>query len=206
LIAIRRVPAFTRVAGALALALGGATLSQHLAGWDLGIDQLLFTEPPGAAATASPNRMGLNASISFVLLGSALALLAAGTARSIRWAQSLAALALVPATLAIVGYGYGTEQLYGIAQYTGIALHTAVALGLLAAGTLAARIDSGPMSLLVSGGSAGTLLRRLLLPIFLLPVGLGYLVVLARQAGVFDLGLATALLVVTLIVSLCVVT
>src|SRR5437016_5952542 len=37
--------------------IGAATLSEHLFGWDLGIDQVLFRESPGALATSSPNRM-----------------------------------------------------------------------------------------------------------------------------------------------------
>ena len=67
--------------------LGAATLSQHVAGGDLGIDQLFFVEPPGAAATASPNRMGPNASLSFLLHSAALILLHRSAARGIAHAQ-----------------------------------------------------------------------------------------------------------------------
>ena len=52
--------------------IGGLTLLQHVSSVDFGIDQLLFREPPGALATASPGRMGVNASTSFVLCGLAL--------------------------------------------------------------------------------------------------------------------------------------
>src|SRR5205085_7591247 len=60
---LRKSPFTARAAGALALfaaALGGLTLSEHVFRWNLGIDQLLFREGPGAAATASPGRMGPN--------------------------------------------------------------------------------------------------------------------------------------------------
>ena len=53
--------------------LGALTLSEHLFGWNLGIDQLLATEVPGVARTASPNRMGPPASLSMTLLGLAVA-------------------------------------------------------------------------------------------------------------------------------------
>jgi len=41
--------------------LGALTLSQHVFGWNLGIDQFLFTVPPGQPSTSSPRRMWLTA-------------------------------------------------------------------------------------------------------------------------------------------------
>src|SRR6267143_2123160 len=64
-----------QVLAAFVLVLGALTLSQHIVGWNLGIDQLLFKEPAGQAATASPNRMGPPASTCFILTGLALLLL-----------------------------------------------------------------------------------------------------------------------------------
>ena len=64
-----------RMCAAVVLALGALTFSEHVFGWKLGIDQLLATEPPGAAGVTSPNRMGPPASFSFLLLGPALLLL-----------------------------------------------------------------------------------------------------------------------------------
>jgi hypothetical protein len=52
-----------------------AIATGHVFGWNAGIDQLLATEQPGAAATASPNRVGPPASVAFCLLGTALLLL-----------------------------------------------------------------------------------------------------------------------------------
>jgi hypothetical protein len=45
-------------------AIGILTLSQHIGGWNLGIDELLFVEAPGSPATSSPARMGPVASFS----------------------------------------------------------------------------------------------------------------------------------------------
>src|SRR5690349_22934015 len=55
--------------------IGLATLSEHLIGWNLGIDELLFRETPGAVATTSPGRMGITASTCFVLFGVSLLIL-----------------------------------------------------------------------------------------------------------------------------------
>src|SRR5687768_18574594 len=67
-----RAGALVRALGGFTAAIGGLTLFQHLTGFDLGIDTLLFMEPPGAPATAAPGRMGPPASTSFLLLGCAL--------------------------------------------------------------------------------------------------------------------------------------
>src|ERR1700741_5151937 len=58
--------------------LGLATLSEHLIGWNLGIDELLFRESPGAIATASPGRMGITASTCLVSFGVSLLILFRG--------------------------------------------------------------------------------------------------------------------------------
>jgi hypothetical protein len=67
-----------RLAAPLAMAagaIGALTLSEHIVGWNLGIDELVFVEAPGSPATASPGRMGPHASISLTLVSLALLLL-----------------------------------------------------------------------------------------------------------------------------------
>jgi signal transduction histidine kinase len=182
--------------------IGAATLVEHLTGWDLGIDQLLFVEAPGAAATSSPGRMGLNASTAFLITGIALYHLARGGARRAAVAQTLAGIALVLAAVPLAGYVFGAEQLYGIAEYTGIALHTALAFVLLDLGMLMARANVGPAAVFMDDGPAGTLLRRLAVPIVAIPLLLGYLEIYARAAEVVDRGLGMALYAVSVIVVL----
>ncbi len=186
----------------LAGLIGGLTLSEHVFGWDVGIDQLLFTEAPGAAATSSPNRMGLNACTTFLLVASSLLLLVRAEARSAAVAQGLAVLGLVLAAIPIAGYLYGAEQLYGIAQYTGIALHTALAFSLLEVGLLLARAELGPVAIFFSVGPAGTLTRRIALPMVAIPLLLGYLEIYARNLEVVDRGMGIALYAISLIVVL----
>jgi signal transduction histidine kinase len=198
-----RVPALvTSAFGGLAAVIGGLTLFEHVSGWDLHIDQALFTEPMGAAATTSPNRMGPNGSSGLVVAGVALMLLARGTEASIRRAQKLVMVGLVLALLAVAGYLYGAAQLYAVAQYTGIALHTALALIILHTGVLALRSDAGPMALFASDGPEGTLLRRMAMPITLLPLALGYVVLIGRQGELYDRGLAFAIFASALVLVL----
>ena len=63
-----------RLLGVFVFLAGGLTLLQHLGGLDFGIDTLLFDEPPGAAATVAPGRMGPPASTCFSILGATLLL------------------------------------------------------------------------------------------------------------------------------------
>jgi hypothetical protein len=88
-----RVSAVFASAGA---AIGAVTLAEHLFGIDAGIDELLFTEVPGAAATTSPNRMGPHGSTSLMLAGIAMLLLRRGAPRAARLAQACSYVAIPP--------------------------------------------------------------------------------------------------------------
>jgi hypothetical protein len=145
---------------AFTLLIGAVTLCEHAFGWDLGIDQLLFSEPPGAAATASPGRMGVPASSSFLLLGLALLSICRQTPRSDRISQYLALIVAVIAFLPLIGFAYGIEPLYGIARFTGIAPHTAVAIELLAIGILCARPRGDIMRVICADDTGGMMARR----------------------------------------------
>ena len=185
---------------AIVAVLGVATLSEHVVGWDLGIDQYLFREAPGAAATASPGRMGPPASTCFSLGGIALFLL--HLHRSIRVAQVLSLLVSLWALLAIVGYAYGAEQLYGTAHYTGIALNTALALLVLGLGMLASRADEGFVSAIANDLAAGRSARELLLAAILLPFALGWIRIQGQRLGLYDLGFGAAVFVLALMLVL----
>lgn len=190
-------------AAATLAALGAATVSEHLSGWDLGIDQILFTEPPGRAATMSPGRMGPPAATCFTLAGVALVLL--HLRRSIRVAQVLSTVVVVWALLAILGYAYGAEELYGIAQYTGIALVMAIALLSLGVGLLAARGDEGFVSSISSDLTSGASARELLLAAIVAPALLGWVRILGQRLGFYDTGFGAAVFALALMVILCAV-
>ena len=199
-LALRWSRPLSRASAAAAGAIGALTLFQHLTGFDLGIDQLLFTEAPGAPGTASPNRMGPNGAVSFILASISLWCLASGRTRHISMAQRLSAGALILPSIPVAGYLYGAEELYGVAKFTGIALHTALAFMVLHIGILTARTDVAPASVFVSQGPAGTMLRWLTLPVVAIPMVLGYLEIAARRAELVDRGMGLALYAMALIV------
>jgi signal transduction histidine kinase len=177
-------------------AIGTLTLSEHIVGWNLGIDQLLFVEEPGSPATASPGRMGPNASLSLTFIAVAILLMH----RRPRVAQRLALTTGVLALIALVGYWYGVQELYSVARYTGIALPTAVGLAALSVGLVTANAAAGPAAFLLSDGPGGILARRLILPAIVIPPTLGYLRVVGQQANLYDTAFGTAMLAVVLVV------
>jgi PAS domain S-box-containing protein len=189
---------FGQVCAAITILVGLLTLSEHIVGWDLHIDQLLFAESAGAIATTSPGRMGLTSSSCLVMFGIALLLLY--RRKAVSFAQILTMLAGLWALLAIIGYAYQAQQLFAIARYTGIALHTALALLLLSLGILAACIDDGLLSIFCERGAAGMMARRLTFVGIVVPFLLGWIRLVGQRAGYFDLGLGTSLFVTANIV------
>jgi PAS domain S-box-containing protein len=177
--------------------IGLLTLTQHIFGWNLQIDQLLFSEPPGALATTSPGRMGITASSGFMMFGISLMLLYRRQAFSL--AQILAMTAGFWALLAIIGYTYKAEELFDIARYTGIAFPTAVALFVLCLGILAACIGEGLLSIVCDDTAAGIMMRRLTIVALGVPFIMGWLRLAGQRAGYFDVGFGTALFVSAII-------
>ena len=130
------------------LSLGIATLSQDLFDWDLGIDQLLFSEPEGAKFTMHLGRMSPLSAAGFALIGCALWLLQ----RCDRWqtlAQWLALLGLGIALFSIGCYLFGSLA-FELSilpefqhQYTPMAIQTALGFLLLFSGVLVATSSQG---------------------------------------------------------------
>jgi signal transduction histidine kinase/ActR/RegA family two-component response regulator len=192
-----------RVARVLALGVavvGAMTFSQHLFGWNLGIDEWLFREVPGSPATTSPNRMGPPASLAFPLIGGALLLLDRGASRRLPPPQALALAVMLIALVPLLGYVFGVSQLYGLARYTGIALHTAIALFLLGAGALFARPAVGVPARFLAGDLGGVLLRRMIPAAVLLPLLLGLGLAFGQRAQFYGQEFAWSLLIFSFIV------
>jgi signal transduction histidine kinase/ActR/RegA family two-component response regulator len=193
-----------RVLALLAATIGALTLSQHLGGWDLGIDQLIATEAAGALATSSPNRMGPPASMAHALLGIALLLLDRRDRRAHSAGHLLALVACAIALLPVTGYAYGFPELYSMARLTGIAMITAVALLLLGLAVQAGRPESGLPSLLCREDEIGVLYRWLVGAGILLPFGMGW--VLARLYGMRIIDPQTAISTMALVLIVVITT
>jgi PAS domain S-box-containing protein len=178
--------------GCFTAIVGGLSAYQHLTGVNLGIDEFLFEGTWGQAASAAPMRMGVPASFSFLLLGSAVAL-AAGSTRVRCVAAATALLPIAIASLSLIGYWFGASLLYGVGRYTGIAWQTASIIFALGVGLVAALRECGFMAFLMRPDAGGHAARRLLIPIIAIPLVLGRLRVLGTNYGIFDDTFGTAL-------------
>jgi signal transduction histidine kinase/ActR/RegA family two-component response regulator len=185
------------------LVVGALTLSQHVVGWNLHIDELFATEPAGALATMSPNRMGPPAALIYLLLGVSLLLADRRSLRKREVSEALALLSAVIALLPLIGFAYGFSQLYLVAQYTGIAFVTTVCLLLVSLSVPFGRPQqSGLGALVCRDDEVGVLSRRFLLAGLVLPFGMGWALARLLGADAIDGPFALSAMALLLIVSL----
>jgi len=187
----------SRIFAALAMVIGALTLSEHIFGLELGIDQLLAREAQGALAVLHANRMGPPPAACFVLGGAAILLLSGRGSRGWRIAQWLGVLNCLIPLLGLVGYLYGVEGLYAVARFTGIAWPTTVALFVLGFGILCARPQTGLMLRVASPDPGGAAIRRLLPAAVVIPILLGWLRMLGEWNGLYQRYIGTSILVLS---------
>jgi PAS domain S-box-containing protein len=192
----REGPGPVAALGAAVLLVGGLTVFEHLASIDLGIDTLIVSKPWGQSAASAPMRMGLPASISFILLGAAIVLADVGRRR----AASITGLsALFIPTLSLTAYLLGASTLYAIPRYTGIALQTAVVLVVLALGIVASITEHGLAALMRRDDPAGVVVRRILPLGTLIILATGWFRLVGQDAGLYDSAFGAAIRSVVLI-------
>nr|MBI3611964.1 PAS domain S-box protein [Nitrospirota bacterium] len=181
---------------AFAVALIGLlTLSEHLVGWDPGIDRLLFTKSVEALGASTAGRMSSATALMFTLLGSSLLLLDVKTHAGYFPSQFFVLPAGFLSLLSFLGYAYNVKALYTVGPFASIALHTTVLFVLLCLGILCARPDRCLMAVVTRDSPGGFMARRLLPAVFLLPVALGWLRLKGQEAGLYGTEFGVALLV-----------
>ena len=181
-----------RLGAGAVVVLGIATLAEYVAGIDLGFDNPLGLDRPGAVGTSRPGRM--SPVTAFCLTGLGCALLAVVT-DLVRVAQSLALGTLTLGLAAVIGYLFGLEPLYRIDVYTSMAVPTATALTILSLAVLCLRAEQGFIQLVTAESVGGVLLRRLLPWTLVMPIGVGAVLAVGLDRDQYDGSTALALLV-----------
>ncbi|HET9528156.1 MAG TPA: ATP-binding protein [Pyrinomonadaceae bacterium] len=192
---------FSQVCAAIVGLVGLFTLSEHITGWDLGIDRLLFVETTSEAGLSFAGRMGVAASLNFSLLGIALFFINARSRRLFRVANVAVLLVVAITLLVSLYYFYGIERFEPVALYFTIALHTVVAFLSICAAIFLARPGRGIVAAFL-GNSPGAVVARRMWPILLIVVLLGWIRTNARSGG-FSPGFATAVFVLAILLLLC---
>jgi signal transduction histidine kinase len=177
-------------ATALAAGAGGvavAALVRQGLGMDLGVDRLLAESAPSLESGDAAGWMSPTAAAAFVLVAAALVLLPGRRASLAVLGQALALAAAAASALALIGYLYREPALYtSFLELSPFAAASVLVLGL---GAVALRPEIG-MAAFISGPRTGSYMtRRLLGPVLLLPILLGWLSLeLERQAIVSHTG------------------
>ena len=189
--------------GAVAAVIGATALFENLSGVRLGIDTLLmFDRTWGGRATRAPGLMGPPASVSWTLIGTALALHLGGR----RARRAVAVLGITVAAigaLSLTGYLFGADALYTLPWLTAIAWQTSTILLAVGLALTASVPEQQPVRGVTEDSAAGLLTRRALPFIVILPLAVGWLRIAGQNAGLYDTPMGTAMLVLTLIGMLC---
>jgi PAS domain S-box-containing protein len=193
------------------------TICQYVLGSNLGIDELIFSDPR-SPATSHPGRMGINTAVNFGLTGVAMWLLNRQDYPSdrlrqrqpprsqqrvrvnqIALAQSLALVVGAIALQSVVGYVYHVRVFYQLTTLTtSMALHTAVGFVVLAVGMLALRSDRGWMRSLTTDLMGGDIARRFIPTAIVLPLVVGWLILTGLNANLYDQNFAFSLMSMSL--------
>jgi PAS domain S-box-containing protein len=187
-----------QICATVVLIVGVLSLSEHLIGWNLRIDQIIFSAPHGEPGILSPGRMGPPPALCFALGGLALLLLHAPSKKYCILSQVLAIGIGLIALLGLIGYTYGAEALCGT-QHFAITLHAALALALLAAGILLAYPNEGIASLIYDKGFGGSIARRCLPFAVLLPLVLGWLRIRGEKMGIYEDAVGTGVMMLIMV-------
>jgi len=183
------------LAAAVVAALGAAGLLESLLGIEFGLDRLLY----GAPADAGEGHLPVMSAISFLAIGIALLRFArVGTSGS-RLAAALSVAVAALNLLTVIGYLYDVDALYEVGPFRSEALHSAVVFLVLAVGVAAARPASGVVRLLRSATGGGEVARRILPPVVLLPIALGWGVLRGAQLRGYEFEFGIALYTVGVI-------
>lgn len=173
----RRATWLRRLLGGVVFALALATVVEYATGAELGIDQLLVTDP----SASFPGRMSPWTAATFLFLATALI---AHRASQFDW-QTDGALLGAGATLQIIvaGYLYGVTEFYALDPLTRVSPQTLVCLAALWIALIAARLGTGILAIATRPTPGGTAVRLLLPAAVLLPPLLGWVRLLAEWQG-----------------------
>jgi len=180
--------------GLVVLVIAALTLCEYVFGWDLRIDQLIFTDivPDGRPY---PGRMAPHTAISFLLFGAALLLLPVETKRGYLPSQFLSLFSGLISLTSIIGYLYSVVSFYHIASYTGMALHTAVCIFLLSHAIFFVYPERGLAAAISSETLGGVIARRLLPAALFVPLVIGWFGMEGQKAGLYGTEFGLALMV-----------
>lgn len=170
---------------------------QYVLGRDLGIDQWLFGELPGAAGTVQPGRPSPMTIICFLLLGPAVLL--TGRRGAERIATTLLVAALVIGFFNILDAAFDSAHPTLFTGYTQMAFITAVTIIAAGLGSMALLPGGGPLAVFAGDGASARFGRRLIVASILVPPVLMWLWLLGKEAGFYAAEYGASLVVLGMV-------
>lgn len=165
------------------------------------IDQFILSEKlQQYEAFGGSNRMAFNTAICFLLLSAAIILIKQDSSKKTFIAQINSLLIALLALLSIIGYLFQVQMFHGILHYFSMAPYTATAFLLAAFAILFFTSEKGIMREIMSHYSGSTTARMLIPTAIIIPVFLGYIILLAHHSDVFTFELGITLLVLSFII------
>ncbi|CAG9296357.1 sensor domain-containing diguanylate cyclase [Celerinatantimonas diazotrophica] len=159
----------TLIIGGTLLALFSATLFEYAFTIDLHIDQLLFTDH---WSTQYPGRPSIATSTSFIFVG-LFTLLYTHWQKKAVYLDIICVIGLAAPTIALLGYIYNPLGLFKVPVFSSMAFHTCIGLIMFFIAAPVLNQNSHINTLLFVDSPGSGLFRRLILPIFAMPLILG---------------------------------
>ncbi len=168
----------------LAGILGLLTLIQHLARVDLGIDQLIVSDP-WTTADLHPGRMPRAAAAGLLLFG----LASLFTPRPPKWSFwagfTCTAIGFWASLFAIVTYMFDAHSLETFASFARFSMHSAISFLVLFTGAMLATPDRGWARIVMTDKLGGVMARRLLPLMAVLPLAILWLAHKGAELGYY---------------------
>jgi PAS domain S-box-containing protein len=190
--------AASRIFGLCAVLLGALTEFEYIAGLDIGIDRIFFSN---ALVTGDlhPGRMSLVTALNLTLLGASILLL------DTRWGRITISSVFVWTTaclsfLTLTGYAFDPGPRGPLRMFSTVAVPTSLIFLLLCVAVLLARPERGVAAILLSPDLGGTVARRLLPAVIFLPFTVSLLILKLYQNHAYGLALMVFLFVVAPVV------
>jgi two-component sensor histidine kinase len=173
--------------GVLLVVIGALTILQYALDRSFGIDELVVRDTGTLRGSGIAGRMSILTAAAWVLIGTAIVLLAMARRRGeVITAHSLVMAAGTIAILAAAGYAFGAEAFFRLGKFTAIAVHTAVGLLIAVGAALMTRPREGWLQPYADSPAARALLTRMLPLSIAVPTFLGLLIMLGAGIGAYN--------------------
>ncbi len=181
-----------RLISGIVLAIGFLTLVENIFKFEFGIDNLLAREPPGALGVIHPNRMGIPASLSFTLAGTAL-LFSTSSRFKIIYVQILGSIVVLIGLTGLLGYLFNAKVMFGMASFTAIALPSAILLICVGISIILIKPYEGMMKEFTTTDTGRQLILKFFIPAVFFAILTGFLRLQGDHLGLYDFATGTAL-------------